>query len=190
MPDLVFPRTPFPKEGDCIPLTPPAPHVHPSHSLRSHSSLRREVKASHPKQGRTPLMNVKGQCPCQLYSDVGWREIFGSYSEGSEEGALPPNPRWGVPSPTPCLLRLPVPPKIGVSAPLNPFRTAGKGGTLLATLAAAIGGRMLSILFFFHFSTAKIHIPRDISKQNPKKVHFLVIFLKKPCFLEKIQGIL
>ena len=108
---LVFPRTPFPKEGDCIPLTPPAPHVHPSHSLRSHSSLRREVKASHPKQGRTTQRTSRGNVPCQLYSDVGWREIFGSYSEGSEEGALPPNPRWGENSPDPCLLRLPVPPK-------------------------------------------------------------------------------
>lgn len=119
MPDLVFPRTPFPEEGDCIPLEPPAPHVHPSHSLRSHSSLRREVTGAilypaypgslprPPSPSASMPTHVLVIFPCQLYPDLDWGRHSGFIPEVQEVGALPPHPHWGVPSPDPCLLRRP-----------------------------------------------------------------------------------
>ena len=63
MPGLVFPRAPFPEEGDCIPLVPPAPHGHPSHSLRSRSSLSREVAGAIPTGGGTLWMSPHAPYP-------------------------------------------------------------------------------------------------------------------------------
>ena len=165
MPGLVFPRAPFPEEGDCIPLVPPAPHGHPSHSLRSRSSLSREVAGAIPTCGGTLWMSPHAPYPSAslpMHASSSSSPVISELdrAEGRHSGVLfgcrgcrgfAPTPPLGSSLPRPLSGLRTTPRERGRGFVPQPLRPMAGQGRCLRYASATFGGRMLSIYFFPHF---------------------------------------